>query len=453
MRRVSGFVLLIGLFLLVSCSRPGQNPTPTAPPLPTATIEPTATVIPAGIYIDPTTDSHPISPLVYGTNYGPWLVVTVDVQDEFADSGLTYLRFPGGRYGDTFDMHGYQIDQLMDLAAIIDAEVTISVRLLGGSPEDAAEIVRYTNLEKEYGVTYWSIGNEPSLYGPLQDEPEWDTIYFNEQWRQFAEAMLAVDPNIQILGPNIHQISADPAGRPKDDAGRDWLSEFLIANGDLVDVVTFHRYPFPQSNLQPVPTFDELRDNSREWDTIIPAVRQTVREITGEDKPLGVMEINSNYTDVSGFDTSPDSYFNAVWWADVLGRLINQRVDMVTHFALQNRTSGWGMLGRTEARPTYYVYQLYQRFGNELLFSQSDDPYVSVVAARRGDGTITVMLTNLTDEPVTKPLTIIHTNTSITLDTWQLTEEALAENIGSQSVGDSVTLPGRSVTLLIFEGN
>jgi alpha-L-arabinofuranosidase len=52
----------------------------------------------------------------------------------------------------------------MDFAGKVGATVMFSVRLLDGTPEQAAEMVRYTNIEKEYNVRYWSIGNEPTLY-------------------------------------------------------------------------------------------------------------------------------------------------------------------------------------------------------------------------------------------------------------------------------------------------
>lgn len=451
-RFIQLLLLILGWLLLMACAT-AAPPDPTATPVPspsaTPTPEPTATIIPPGLYVDATAPSSPINPLVYGTNYGPWLVVTVDVQDEFETSGLTYLRFPGGRWGDTYDIREYHIDQFMDLAGTIDAEVTISVRLLGGTPEQAAELVRYTNIEKGHGVTYWSIGNEPSLYTTMQDAPEWDAAYSNEQWRLFAEAMLAVDPSIKLLGPNIHQIAADPADRLKDENGVDWLESFLIANGDLVDVVTFHRYPFPISRTDPLPTIEQLRDNTQEWDNIIPAVRETVIELTGEDMPLGLMEINSNYTDVSGFETSPDGFYNAIWWGDILSRLINQRMDMVTHFALQNKSSGWGMLGRTEPRPTYFVYRMYQQFGDELLFSDSSERYLSVVAATRDDGATTVMVINL-DEAATVPLEIVGVDTSEAQEVWRLADGVWAENIGPMALGNEIDLPAQSMTLFVF---
>jgi len=51
--------------------------------------------------------------------------------------------------------------------------------------------------------------------------------------------------------------------------------------------------------------------------------------------PLGVMEINAYWSHASGGQTTPDSLAGAIWWADVLGRLIRHRVDYVAHFVLQ----------------------------------------------------------------------------------------------------------------------
>jgi hypothetical protein len=45
-----------------------------------------------------------------------------------------------------------------------------------------------------------------------------------------------------------------------------WMVEFLKANGDLVDVVSFHRYPFPSVRISGPPSMDELRLNAQEWD-------------------------------------------------------------------------------------------------------------------------------------------------------------------------------------------
>ncbi len=158
--------------------------------------------------------------------------------------GFNALRFPGGAWTDTVDMKSFQIDMLMPFAEKVGAMPTISVRLLGGSPETAADLVRYTNLEKDYGVTYWSIGNEPSYFtaGGYADY-DYTTENLNKDWRAIALAMKAVDPTIKLMGPEIHQWNDSYETTLKDSAGRDWMTEFLKANGDLLDVVTVHRYP------------------------------------------------------------------------------------------------------------------------------------------------------------------------------------------------------------------
>ena len=326
------------------------------------------------LYVDVAQRLGTISPLVYGTNYGPWITVPYDLLPQAEAAGITYLRFPGGQWGDQKNLRDYHIDQFIALAERMGAEPNICARLPGGTPEQAAELVAYANLENDYDVRYWSIGNEPELYG------DYDTVRYNREWRAIAEAMLAVAPSILLVGPDVSRYTGDPAHDPRDVAGREWVREFLLANGDLVDIVAIHRYPFPTSRISPSATIDDLRTNSREWDTIIPNLRALIRETTGRDLPVAVTEVNSHWSHATGGEATPDSFYNAIWWGDVLGRVIRQRVDIVAHFVLQTSTGagGWGLLARRDVRPTYYVYQMYKHFGQELVYASSDDPDVSI---------------------------------------------------------------------------
>jgi len=65
------------------------------------------------------------------------------------EAGISMIRFPGGNWGDENNLQSYHIDQFVSLAEQIGAEVSVNVRLLNGSAELAAELVRYANLEKE----------------------------------------------------------------------------------------------------------------------------------------------------------------------------------------------------------------------------------------------------------------------------------------------------------------
>src|ERR1035437_10989145 len=143
-----------------------------------------------------------------------------------------------------------------------------------------------------------------------------------------------------------------------------------------------------------------------------------------------------------------DSHYNAIWYGDVLGRLIRQKVDIVAQFAL---ASDWGIVGFDSPRPIYYDYVMYQRFGVELVRSASDDPLVSVYAAKRADGTLTVMIVNLGSTATTKPLTIIGGTTADSVETWLFDASHNAERVAKTPLapGGNVTLPPESMTLLV----
>jgi len=425
---------------------PTPAPPPTATPLPTPTLVPTA--VPGVLYVDAGQGLGPISPFVYGTNYGPWCIVPYDLMPQAEAAGITYLRFPGGNWGDQNDLTEFQVDDFIALARKLGAEPSISVRLLGGTPEQAVALVNYAR-DRGYHVRYWSIGNEPNLF----DKDEYDTVQYNAEWRTFAQAMKAADPEILLVGPDISQYRGNPFSDPHDRFGHDWMTEFLRANGDLVDVVSIHRYPFPTGLNAPPARIDWLRRNSREWDLIIPRLRATVREVTGRDLPVAVTEVNSHWSSATGGEATPDSFYNAIWWADVLGRLVRQRVDIVAHFALQSRTQvgGWGLFGRFEVRPTYYVYPIYRHFGRDLIYASSDDPDLSIYAALRDDGALTIMVINLGPQERSRPLLLDHAAASGPAEVWRFDAQHPAERIAEQALagGDLLTLPAQSVTLYI----
>jgi hypothetical protein len=425
--------------LVSACGGSSATSAPTPTPAPTAAPTPTP-----GLFVDAGSDQGPISPLVYGTNIGPTLWPPFDLQPQVKAAKLTTLSFPGGNYGDLYDLLPSQIDQFIAYCRTLSAEPRIVVRLKGSTPAKAAESVKYANVTMGYAVKYWGIGNEADLYA--NDDPSYTADKYDADWRAFAQAMRAVDPAIKLIGPDVSQFTANPTD-PFLKARVAWMSSFLKANGDLVDIVSIHRYPLPKDINTPI-TVDDLRAGGKEWDQIIPALRTLIKTQTGKDLPVAVTEINSSWAQNSGTDWSMDSQMNAIWFADVLGRLIEQKVFMVDQFAIATQ---YGIFGGLGVHPIYYDYLMYQRFGTELVRSASDDPLVSVFASKRSDGTLAVMIVNLSATTQTKPMKILGW-AGMSAEEWLFDKAHKAEKIGTVSLGDgSVTVPAESVTVLIVE--
>lgn len=436
--------------VLAACSVPAPVAAPANTPV--AASVPAATPVDGALFVDAGQALGPISPLIFGSNYGPWVSLRPETLPLAETSGVTMLRYPGGAHGDQNTLQTYQIDQLVDLARRMDAEPYIHVRFIGGTPETAAANVQYANVDKGYGIRYWSIGNEPSLYEPA-GEP-WDAQQFADEWRNFAAAMKTVDPTILLIGPETHQFTGTPDVDPKDSAGRDWLRTFLATNGDLVDIVSVHRYPFPNNAARTPATPAELLADPPTWTELVRNLRRVIREETGKELPVAITEMNSHWSNYVGGETSPDSFLSGLWLGDVLGRLVAERVDVVNQFLLVGTANqGFGLLGRSEPRPAYYPYQLYKQFGDELLHATSGVETVSIVAARREDGALTLMLVNRGDGAATVPLQIAGFIPAADAEVWRFDAEHKAEQVAALAVtaDTELTLPPLSMTLLVLK--
>jgi len=440
--------LCLCLTLLAACGQ--AEPTPTPAPTPTATPVILPDPVPGALTVDPALDLGPISPYLFGTNYGPMQAVPLEMMPLVLDAGFTALRYPAGAWTDEVDIKPFQLDQFVAFTSQFGALPTVSVRLKNGTPEAAATLVAYANLVKGYGIEYWSIGNEPTLFAERMGEA-YDTERFNREWRAIAQAMKAVDPTIKLIGPELHQWGVDAASTLKDSAGRDWMDEFLKANGDLVDVVSVHRYPLWKPSGQAV-TLDEMRANLPEWDRLVIHLREVTQDLTGRELPVAFTEVNSSPTSVMGQPASPDSFFNAIWFADVLGRLMDQDVFMVNQWVISQRSTGLGLINGNQVRPTLYTFYLYNEFGSQQRFAASGVENLRVYAALRDDGALTVMAINLGDETQSVPL-ILQGLSPTDAQIFLLDAIHNAEPLGRQPwpADGVVTLPGQSATLFVVD--
>ena len=451
MKKFLWLILILGLSLNVAAAQDATNES--------------AMPAPDLLQVDAAADLGAISPYVYGANLGRYSLIPPALMDTAKALGIKYIRFGGGD-SDQQDLATTVLDMFVYQVRTVGAEPAVTVRLLGGTPEKAAELVRYANVEKGYDIHYWSIGNEPNLFVALMGAEHYTVEDLSRDWRAIAEAMLAVDPTIQFVGPDVTgyvPLSLDPltflpnsqGGLAIDAEGNDWLTAFLKDNGDLLAYVSIHRYPFPGLSGGRGPTIDELRTQAVEWDTVIPNLRQIIREAAGRDIPIAVTEINSNSANSTGGEASLDSFYNAIWLGDTLGHLIRNQVDVVAVWDMQGGAGrGWGLLAKYDVRPTYYTYIMYTHFGGELLSAASGDPDVSLYAAQRDDGTLTLMVINLGPDEKTKTLALNGFTPSGDAEVWRFDAEHNAEQIDSLALSDgaTITVPGQSMTLFALPG-
>ena len=253
------------------------------------------------------------------------------------------------------------------------------------------------------------------------------------------------------MGPELSQWNESYETTPKDPAKRDWMTEFLKANGDLVDVITVHRYPMHSPTNGPV-TVQQLRENTRKWVGEMEYLRSLVRETIGRDLPIAITELNSDPSNAQLQEASPDSFYNAIWYADVLGQMMDADVFMVNQWVLSQRTTGLGLFKGDEIRPSFYVFPLYKNFGSEQIYAASGVTDVDIFAAKRADGALTLMVINLSDEEQRIPLQVKRLPLT-EAEVWLLDATHNAENLGVQSfeTDGMVTLPSQSATLYVIK--
>jgi hypothetical protein len=181
-------------------------------------------------------------------------------------------------------------------------------------------------------------------------------------------------------------------------------------------------------------------------------LRGLIEKYTGRDLPIAFTEVNSDPSTKFRGEATPDSFYNAIWYADILGQMISEDVFMVNHFMLSNRRSGHGLIAGSEIRPTYYVFLMYKHFGHQQVYASSGVPDVNVYAATREDGTLTIMVVNLLDTEQNIPLKI-EEKTPTEVQVWLLDANHYAEDLGQQSLGidGTLTIPSQSVTLYILD--
>lgn len=398
--------------------------------------------------------------------------------------GAQALRFPGGSLSDdyhwatnTTDSNTWQwatsFDQFAQVATTVGAQAFITANYGSGTPAEAASWVQESNVTHHYGFKYWEIGNE--CYGSWETDTNTvahDPYTYAQRFQQYYTQMKAVDPTIKIgavaiTGEDSYANNTNhPVVNPRTGQTHNGWTPVMLATmhslGVTPDFLIYHRYaqaPGAESDAG-------LLLSNGTWSTDAADLRQQLKDYLGAAAPnveLDCTENNSVYTNPGKQTTS---LVNGLFLADSICAAMNTEFNAVAWWDLRNGQEttnnnssslyGWRQYGDygvvdsvdpagpADTYPTWYVDRLLQHFargGDQLVSSTSDYPLVSVCAAERTNGGLTLLIVNKS------PNTAFNTNITIsggspgstgTLYSYGIPQDNAAESgVGSADIATS----------------
>src|SRR3954471_9567411 len=174
-------------------------------------------------------------------------------------AGIGAVRYPGGSYADIYHWKtntadgGYvapntDFDTYMGTVRAAGAQPVVIANYGSGTPQEAADWVRYANVTKGYGAKYWEIGNE--VYGNGEYGSSWENdthasksaTTYAQNLLQYATAMKAADPTVKI-GAVLTTPGSWPDGITGPGDSADWNHTVMSIAGSKIDFVVVHWYP------------------------------------------------------------------------------------------------------------------------------------------------------------------------------------------------------------------
>jgi alpha-N-arabinofuranosidase len=360
------------------------------------------------------------------------------------------LRFPGGSTSDTYDWQtnkSYQpgtrtlntwswstsFDDFAQTAVTLNANVFITANYGSGTAQQAADWVTYSNLTKKYGFKYWEIGNEN--YGTWEEDihaAKWDPVTYATEVKDYIAKMKAVDPTIKIGVVVLDgEESASDSSRtavtnPRTGAShKGWtpvMLSTLKALGVTPDFAIFHRYPYGPGSESDANLLAGRSQSGTTWADDAAGLRAQLNDYLGTiDGPRVELVVTENNSVYSNTGKQTTSLVNGLFMADSLGQLLQTEFNGFVWWGLRNSQDkgnnnsaslyGWRNYGdygviapgnATETPvsapyPTYYVMKLLQRFvrgGDQIVRATSDNPLLATYAAKRTDGTLSILVIN-----------------------------------------------------------
>lgn len=373
------------------------------------------------------------------------------------NAGITVVRFPGGCGTHHYDWKKaigkdrkhfrFGIDEFMKVAREIGAEPIFTISYFTGNAHDQADLIEYLNSPDDgqnlnggidwahertkngykdpYNVKYFEIGNEV-WHGDHHDIKTVSARDYAEKYVIYYEAFKAVDPQVQI-GVLLN-----------DEA---WDQNVLDIIGKKLDFGIMHYYfsaGWAGKDLMgkdPKKIFFSTINEPRLFKAKIQKKIKMMKRITGRDILLAITEYNTAFT-----QNEPLPYRHTLGAALVNAEILRFFMDPENKILMANywewSSQFWGMVNNFYPvmqkniqrpyvkRPNYYVYELFQQFGERLLKTRQtgNEKFLFVQGSRseEGDNICLVVVNANMEAAVTSLIDLKNFIPKAEVDVWVL---------------------------------
>lgn len=399
----------------------------------------TANTPPATVHlsVQATNRVRTVDARLFGVNAAAWdgSLDTPSTTSVLSEMKNQALRWPGGSWGDTYFMTnelqgwGSRTTNFIHVATNTGAQVFFIVNYGSGTPQQAADWVRFCNLTNHCYVKYWEVGNE--VGGSWEEDLNTNLPYlphdpwtYAQRFSSYYSQMKAVDPTIKIgaVADTTEDGTANYTNHPVVNPAtgmthNGWtpvMLTYLRSNNVRPDFLIEHNYAPGDGD-----TYNLLW--TKTWGINAASLRQMLNDYLGSIAAANV-ELDATEFGPEG-DKQWISLVGGLFYADMIGQILQTEFNTLLWWDLRNGQSavansdnalyGWrtnssgsfitdggcvnGNAVPPNRYPSFYCMKLMQYFargGDTVVAATNDYELLSAYAVRRTNGGLTLLVVN-----------------------------------------------------------
>lgn len=251
-----------------------------------------------------------------------------------------------------------------------------------------------------HAITYWELWNEPDLNNETPCAPSsgvaLSPAQYLSMWNAVTAAMLQVDPSLKFVGP----ATAGGQFGSSNASGNQYIDSLMTSAATKPAAISFHGYGYWDNSVTDKWIFD---GDGTGGGCVCGGIADLVNGVTAirsayPNVPVWLTEVNVNAAWGNDSYKRPWSELGAAWWGAMFADTAPLGVGLINQYDLLEAPQ-FGLIDDQTGKPylAYYVIQLLDHAfpsGSVLLSSNTSDSGILSLAARRPDGSISVMVVN-----------------------------------------------------------